>query len=206
MFSGVLLVIAVYLLVNAALLHAVPLSQIAGQKLAASTAAAAVFGPRGEQMVRGLAILSVLGVQNAGWLGLPRVLLAMSRDKIAPTWTATINAGGTPTVALLASVAIAVILLLFSGAFQTVVATTVLLGVSIDAICHLSLFVLRWREPKARRPYRAWGYPWTTGVALLIALGLVVGVAISTPMSGLYALALLAGSYPAYRWVQSRVR
>jgi hypothetical protein len=94
-------------------------------------------------------------------------------------------------VALLASVATAVLFLL-SGTFQTVLATTVLLGVSIEAICYLSLFILRRREPKARRPYRAWGYPWTTAAALLIALALVVGVAVSTPASGLDTLLLLA--------------
>jgi APA family basic amino acid/polyamine antiporter len=205
MFSGVLVVIAIYLLVNAALLHAVPLARIAGEKLAVGTAAAAIFGPRGEELVRGLAILSVLGVQNAGWLGLPRVLLAMSRDGIAPVRAATVNIGGTPTVALLASAATAVLFLL-SGTFQTVLATTVLLGVSIDAICYLSVFVLRRREPKARRPYRAWGYPWTTTAALLIAVALVVGVAVSTPASGLDALLLLMASYPAFRFVQRRGR
>jgi basic amino acid/polyamine antiporter, APA family len=205
MFCGVFLVISIYLLVNVALLHTLPLAQIAGQKLAVGAAADAVFGPRGEQLVRGLAILSVLGVQNAGWLGLPRTLLAMGRDGIAPVRAATVNAGGTPTVALMASAVIAVLFLL-SGTFQSVLATTVLLSVSTDAICYLSVFVLRRREPKTRRPYRAWGYPWTTGAALLIALTLVVGVAASTPISGLWALLLLTASYPAYRVIQSRDR
>ena len=104
-------------------------------------------------------------------------------------------------MALLASVATAVLFLL-SGTFQTVLATTVLLGVSIDAICYLSLFVLRRREPKARRPYRAWGYPWTTAVALLVATALVVGIAVSTPASGLDTLLLLAASCPAFLLVQ----
>ncbi len=205
MFSGVFLVIAVYLLVNAALLHIVPLARIAGQTLAVGTAAEAIFGRHGGELVRGLAILSVLGVQNAGWLSLPRVLLAMSRDGIAPARAATVHLAGTPTVALMASVATAALFLL-SGTFQTVLATTVLLSVSIDAICYLSLFVLRRREPKARRPYRAWGYPWTTAVALLDATALVVGIAVSTPVSGLDALLLLIASYPAFRFVQWRSR
>lgn len=203
MFSGVFVVIAVYLLVNAALLHAVPLSRIAGEKLAVATAAAAVFGPVGEKLVRGLALLSVLGVQNAGWMGLPRVLLAMSRDGIAPARAATVNPGGTPTVALLASVAVALLFLL-SGTFETVLATTVLLGVSTEAICYLCVFVLRRREPKASRPYRAWGYPWTTGIAFLIAVAIVLGIAVSTPVSGLYALLLLVASYPAFALVKRR--
>ena len=196
MFCGVFLVISVYLLVNLALLHTLPLSRIAGQTLAVGAAAEAVFGPRGEQLVRGLAILSVLGVQNAGWLGLPRTLLAMGRDGIAPTRAASVNAGGTPAVALMLSAAVAGLFLL-SGTFQSVLATTVLIGVSTDAICYLSVFLLRRREPNARRPYRAWGYPWTTGAALFIALALVFGVAVSTPVSGLWAVLLLTASYPA---------
>jgi APA family basic amino acid/polyamine antiporter len=142
-------------------------------------------------------------VQNAGWLGLPRVLLAMGRDGIAPMRATTVNAGGTPTVALLVSLATAVLFLL-SGTFQTVLATTVLLSVSIDAICYLSVFVLRRREPMTRRPYRAWGYPWTTAIALLIALSLTAGVAVSTPTSGLDTLLLLVASYPAFRLIQQR--
>ena len=30
----------------------------------------------------------------------------------------------------------------------------------------ISVFVLRRREPELERPYRAWGYPWTTALAL----------------------------------------
>jgi len=31
-------------------------------------------------------------------------------------------------------------------------------------LTYASLFVLRKKEPQMDRPYRAWGYPWTTGV------------------------------------------
>jgi APA family basic amino acid/polyamine antiporter len=214
MFSGVFLVIVVYLGVNLALLHVLPISQLAGQKLAAAAAAQALFGERGERMIQGLAVVSILGVLNAALLGTPRVLLAMGRDGIAPDWATRINRGGTPAPALLATV-LSALLFLATGTFARVLAAVVLLGVSIDAACFLALIVLRRREAASRRTdaepekrpiYRAWGYPWTTGASLAIALTLVVGVARATPESILYAFLVLAASYPAYRWIERQKR
>jgi basic amino acid/polyamine antiporter, APA family len=58
---------------------------------------------------------------------------------------------------------------------------------------------LRRREPDAPRPYRAWGYPWTTGIAILIGLAFIVGVALSDPQHSEIALAILLVSYPLFR-------
>ena len=37
----------------------------------------------------------------------------------------------------------------------------------------ISLFVLRFREPDLPRPFRAWGYPWTT-LAVVVLSGVFV--------------------------------
>ncbi|MCA1556921.1 MAG: APC family permease, partial [Acidobacteria bacterium] len=60
------------------------------------------------------------------------------------------------------------------------------------------VFVLRRREPELPRPYRAWGYPWTTMLALLGSVAFLCGAAASDTRNSLYALILLAASYPAY--------
>ena len=52
MFGGVLLVIGIYLLVNVALLHVLPISKIAGQDFAAGVAAEAIFGKHGDTIIR----------------------------------------------------------------------------------------------------------------------------------------------------------
>jgi APA family basic amino acid/polyamine antiporter len=64
-----------------------------------------------------------------------------------------------------------------------------------------ALFVLRRREPNANRPYRAWGYPWTTGIALLGSCAFLVATVASDRRNSLYALALLVLSIPVYRWL-----
>ena len=43
----------------------------------------------------------------------------------------------------------------------------------------ISVFVLRRREPDRPRPYRAWGYPWTTGLALAGSVAFLAGAVAS---------------------------
>ncbi|HEX6816171.1 MAG TPA: hypothetical protein VF102_10895, partial [Gemmatimonadaceae bacterium] len=62
-----------------------------------------------------------------------------------------------------------------------------------------ALFVLRQREPDRPRPYRAWGYPWTTGLALVGSAAFLVGAVVADTRHSVYALVVLAVSYPLYR-------
>jgi basic amino acid/polyamine antiporter, APA family len=64
--------------------------------------------------------------------------------------------------------------------------------------------VLRRREPDRARPFRAWGYPWTTALALLGSMAFLAGAVASDTRNSLYALLLLAASYPGYRLVRRR--
>jgi APA family basic amino acid/polyamine antiporter len=62
-----------------------------------------------------------------------------------------------------------------------------------------SVFVLRRREPQKPRPYRAWGYPWTTALALVGSVVFLIGAVASDTTNSLIALGVLAFSYPVYR-------
>jgi APA family basic amino acid/polyamine antiporter len=63
----------------------------------------------------------------------------------------------------------------------------------------VSLFVLRRREPEKPRPYRAWGYPITPALALIGSVLFLAGAIRSDTRNSVYALVLLAVSYPVYR-------
>ncbi len=203
LFGGVLLVIAIYLLFNLALLYVLPLSQIAGDKLAIGTAAQTIFGRYGDTIIRSLTIISMFSAINAYHLMSTRVLFSMSRDDLFSEKAVRVNKGGTPTVALLISTAVALVFILWGQRFKAVIAALAFFFVANYTMSFVSLFVLRWREPEAARPYRAWGYPWTTALALLGSVAFLVG-AIATDIAGdtrdsLYALLMLAASYPAFR-------
>ena len=112
LFGGVLSVIAIYLLVNLALLYVLPIGKIAGQDFAAGAAATVVFGNYGDAVFRTLTIVSMLSAINAYHLMATRVLFAMSRDGLFTTRAAAVAEGGTPQLALLLSATVAVLMIL----------------------------------------------------------------------------------------------
>jgi APA family basic amino acid/polyamine antiporter len=202
MIGGVLSVILIYVLVNAALIYALPLSELAGAQLAAGAAAQEVFGAGGDRVIRALAIISMLSTINAYHLTAPRILLAMSRDKLITARADRVNEGGTPTITLMLS-ALAAVIFILTGTFDRVLGVLAFFFVINYSISFLSVFVLRRREPDTPRPYRAWGYPWTTALALLGSVAFLAGAVASDIGNGVYensvyALVLLAASYPVY--------
>jgi APA family basic amino acid/polyamine antiporter len=204
LFAGVLLVTAIYLLVNLALLYVLPVGRLAGETLAAGAAAAALFGERGDTVIRALVVVALLSSVNALLLIATRVPFAMSRDGLFPARAVRVNRGGTPTVALLFSTAVTLGFLL-SGRFGEVIAVLAFFFVANYAVSFTAVFVLRRREPEAPRPFRAWGYPWTTALALLGSLAFLASAVVSDTRNSLWALLLLGLSYPAYLLVKGDV-
>jgi amino acid transporter len=198
MFGGVLSVIAIYLLVNLAVLYVLPISEVAGKDLALGAAAEAIFGARGDQIFRSLMIVSMLSAVNACHLMATRVLFAMSRDGLFAVSVARANEGGTPAIALFVSAGVAALFIL-TGTIDQVLAVAAFFFVVNYSISFASVFVLRRREPDRPRPYRAWGYPWTTGLMLAGSIAFLASAVASDTKNSLYALALLAASYPAFR-------
>jgi len=206
MFGGLLLVLAIYLLLNVALVYVLPMSQLAGAKLAVGTAAETIFGARGGLIISALATISMLAALNGNVLTAPRILFAMSRDGLGWHRAAEVNTGGTPDIALLVSTLVAAAMIIFSGTFGRVLAALAFFFVLNYSVAFLSVFIFRRREPDAPRPYRAWGYPWTTGAALLGSIAFLIGAIMSDTRNSVYALALLAVSYPAFLLLKLRRR
>jgi APA family basic amino acid/polyamine antiporter len=202
--GGVLAIIATYLLVNLAFLHVLPVSSLAGETFAASAVARAIFGDLGIPILSAITIVSLLSAVNSNHLMASRVLFAMSRDGLMAARAATVNDGGTPTLALFISASVAVLFIVFGRTFSTIITILSFFFVANYTLSFISVFVLRRREPGRPRPYRAWGYPWTTALALLGSIAFLAGAVASDTRNSLYALLLLAASYPGYRLVRRR--
>jgi APA family basic amino acid/polyamine antiporter len=197
--GGVLAIIATYLLVNLAFLYVLPAPEMAGEPFAAGAVARSIFGELGDSFFSVLTIVAMLSAVNANHLMASRVLYAMSADGLVSSRAATVNAGGTPTVALFFSAAAALLFVVFGRTFATVMTVLAFFFVANYTLSFISLFVLRRREPEKRRPYRAWGYPWTTGLALGGSIAFLAGAVAADTRNSLYALLLLGASYPGFR-------
>ena len=197
MFVGVAAVIAIYLSLNLAFLHVLPMGRIAGEPFVAGAAAAALFGPRGDTVIRAMMIVALLSSVNALQLMASRVPLAMSRDRLLPAFVSRVNAGGTPTGALLAG-SLVMIAFIVSGTYDQVLALLAFFFVLDYLLSFTTVFRLRRREPDAPRPYRAWGYPYTTAIALAGSLAVLVGAVFGDRANSVRSIVLLAASWPVF--------
>ena len=204
MILGVLLVIAIYLLVNLAFVRVLGIGRMAGDPFVAASAGKALFGQRGDLVIRLLVVISILSAINACALMGPRVLFAMSRDRLLHPAFETVSPGGTPTVAHWATIGV-VSGFILSGTFETVLALCAFLYVVGYLLSFLSVFALRRKEPDMPRPFRVPGFPVTTGIVVVGSAAFLVGALILDWGNSWKSVVLLGISWPVY-WVTVRKR
>jgi APA family basic amino acid/polyamine antiporter len=202
LFGGLTTVAIIYVLVNAALLYAMPVASISASKLPAADFVTQLWGGTGGTLITSLAICSVLGVMNAALLFVPRIGFALSRDGYLPSQVAYVNSGGTPATALFVLVLISLVFA-FSGTYETLLEIAVFIVLLVDSAVYAALFVLRRREPELARPFRAIGYPVLPAAALAAAL-LILGLFVAgNTTNSVIAIGLVIATYPVFliaRW------
>ena len=203
---GVVLIVALYLLMNLAFLLVMPMEELAASRLPAADAAQIVLASSPVAALSGkfvtlLSLLTLISLVNSVMLGAPRILFAVGRDGLLSERVATVSVSGTPRPALLLS-SLAAGILVASGTFESIVTIAAFFVASIYCLNYAAVFALRQREPRAPRPFRAWGYPWSTGIVLLGSFLFLVAAIHGDPITALRAFALLAISFPVYLWMK----
>ena len=197
MVAGVIVVIVIYVLLSLGQLHVLGVDAMAGDPFTAASTGAALFGARGDIIIRFLVLCSILGAVNAIIMIVSRIPLAMARDGLMPAALDSVNSGGTPTVAHWTSIGIALGFIL-TGTFNSVLALAAFFFVATYLVSFSAVFALRRNEPETPRPYRIPGFPYTTGLVLLGSAAFLVGAVLSDRANSLRSVLLLAVSYPVY--------
>ena len=198
---SIVAVTIVYLLINTALLYALPIETLRTAELPIAQAMQGIFGGASGQLVAAVALVIVASCLNGVIMVLPRILYGLGRDGLFVSKATKVNKGGTPDFALGISTALAVLLTL-TGTFETVFLLMGALIVFTMIISEASLFGLRIKEPTLARPYRAKGYPALPVLLLLIDVSLLGAVVWADPLSGLYMFLLILVSVPIHLWLR----
>jgi APA family basic amino acid/polyamine antiporter len=201
MFAGTLLVLVLYLLINAALLHVLSPAQLATSTLPAADALAKFYGPVARTAVTVVAAASALALLHGSVLLTPRILYGMSCDGLFRQSGTYVTRTGVPLFALWVSAAVGLAFATL-GSFEFLFAVTAVLTVLLDPLCALALFVLRRREPALARPYRSFGYPWLPGLVLITGSSLFIAYFVANPKPSLIACGLLAAALPLFSFVR----
>ena len=197
LYSGVLLVIAIYVLINIAFFYVLPIQTVAKSSLAAADVANIIFGKNGAIIVTVISIFSLISILNAFMMIPPRILYGLSRDGFFIEKGTIVNKGGTPIVALLVSSLFSLFLICI-GSFEVLFSFAAFTSIIVWGLAYFSLIKLRNSEPDLPRPYHSIWYPWSTIIAIITSLALLIGFIFSDPKSFVIIVGITAVSYPLF--------
>jgi len=126
-FMGIFIIITLYLTINYAYVHVIGFEELKTSKNIAAIMASKIFGVNAERILSMLLFLSVLAYINVLLLSNPRVMVAMSEDKILPAAFQKRNKRGALTLALTVFAGLAAIIVFWAKEFDTLLSFTIFL-------------------------------------------------------------------------------
>jgi APA family basic amino acid/polyamine antiporter len=193
--GSVTIVVAVYLIVNGAILYAADGSALAGAELPALDIAHRVLGQRADQAMSAFMLVSAVGAAAEGMMVRPRFAFAIARDGFAPQILTRVNRGGTPTGAL-ALHAMLVAALLLSGSFQWILSLFVFAQAVQSFFESASYFIIRRRIPA---PQLTPLHPVLPALFVAANGTLAMWIAWQEPLSVFYAVLAVVIAMGGYR-------
>ena len=205
---GTLLVIALYVGVNAAYFYVLSPQEIASVSATSSVATEVLktfAGPAAVTFMAAALMLSSLGSLHASVLANSRVPYAMASDGMFFKPLAKVSERTrVPVNAVLAQAGWASVLTL-SGTYDTLTDSVVFASCLFYALSAAAVIVFRRTEPDLPRPFKTWGYPFTPIVFVLVSAALLISALIATPKQALLGIGVILLGVPLYfYWNRNR--
>lgn len=202
---GTVMIIAIYLLANAAYLYVNPIGVMAKSPLIAADTMGALFGQVGVSFVAVVVMISTFGSLMGSMLASPRIFFAMADDRLLfepiarvhPTWK-------TPHVAIGLACVLGVAMVM-TQTFEQLTDTFVLAMWPFYALSVAAIYTLRKSQPQLNRPYKVVGYPFVPAVFIAAAIYLVVNALATEPVWTSITFAVVLLGLPVYYiWFANR--
>lgn len=165
---GLLVITAIYLLINVAYLLTMPMEQIAGNGNVPNDVATKLFGPKGGKIITIGIMISVYGTMNGFTMTAIRVPYAMAMKDQIPfkNFWIKLNRFSIPYCSALVTLVLT-IAMMFTGEFDTLT-DFLLFTIWIFFIAtFFAVFVLRKKEPDMPRPYKVPLYPIVPWISII---------------------------------------
>lgn len=204
-------VLTVYFLVSLAYLLVLPMHgdpngataaargiQYAAEDRVATAALGQIFHSGGAYIMAAAILISTFGCANGMTLAGARVYYAMSRDGLFFKSVGNLHPRyKTPVAGLLVQAAWTV-LLCVSGSYSQLLDYIIFAELVFYILTIVGLFVLRFRQPDAQRPYRAWGYPVLPALYIVLAAWICIVLLRYKPQYTWPGLVLVLLGIPVY--------
>src|SRR5882757_5420158 len=190
MLTGTLIVLVLYVALNAVFLHTAPIGELAGQLDVARISGSHIFGEFGGRIVSAMICIGLISSISAMmWIG-PRVMMTMGEDIPALRIFARRSTSGAPAYAILFQLVVAT-LMLFTRSFEAVLDFIQFSLLFCSFFTVLGVIKLRITRPELPRPYRTWGYPVTPVVFLLVTGFMMYYLLTDRPLQSVLGIAIM---------------
>src|SRR5436309_510025 len=222
LFFGTVLVISLYVLANVAYLVTLPLADIqnAPDDRVATATLKVIFGDAGATVMAIAIMISTFGCNNGLILAGARVYYAMARDNLFLKSAGSLNAKHVPAVGLILQGIWAAVLVLprtrlrapdgvplldpatgveqYGNLYGNLLDYVVFAVLIFYVLTIGGLFILRRTRPDAKRPYRAFGYPWIPVSYIAAATAIMVVLILYKTQTTWPGLLIVLSGIPFY--------
>jgi APA family basic amino acid/polyamine antiporter len=201
--AGVIAVIALYLLVNIAMLRGLGVGALGATLTPTSDVLQRAVGGPGARLAAAAIALSAIAFLSQSMLTGPRVYFAMARDGLFFRQVGDVaQASRVPVIAILLQAAWTAVLAL-SGSYEQILSYVIAMNFLFFGLSASCLFVFRRRERAAgsrtgAEGFRAPWHPWSTGAFILACVLVVASSFWAYPVNSLIGYAILLAGVPPY--------
>ena len=192
---GIGAITVLYTLFNFAIYRVLPhdqvVSMIEADNLYLGTEVAKnLFGNAGGGLILATQLIAIFGSLNGMIIAFPRYYYEMALDghffknhaKLHPKYAV-------PHVALISQAVISIVLVLMKS-LDELTSLVVFAGMVYNVLVILAVIIYRKKFPNMERPYKAWGYPVTVILAVILFGALMINTLVEDPKTALLGLAV----------------
>jgi APA family basic amino acid/polyamine antiporter len=201
-FFGIFIVLACYLVINAAYIKALGVPGIAAAKLVAAETARVTFGEAGKLVVSLAIFLSAMGFLNVTLMQMPRVYYSMAEDRTLPPIFHKVNPKTqAQEFGLLFLGGIILVSIFLLRTFENIVNYVMFLDTITLAIVSSSVFLLRRKARRSGEVYTGYRVPFYPVLPLLFVVFMLViaaNVLVTQTREALYGAIFFAVGFPVF--------
>lgn len=209
---GMLIIITLYLLINAAYLYVLPVQEMLAEisldenKIAAVLVVDKMFGNGGAYVISAMILVSTLGCTNATILVSSRIYYAMAQKGLFfKNIGRTHSKHSTPANSLILQ-CIWGCILVFSGSFDLLTDLVIIAAFVFYGLIVFGVIILRKRKKDLHRPYKTLGYPFVPVIFTLFCVLLLGVTFVESPEKSIIGLILIFSGLPFYYYWKRKYR
>ncbi len=203
---GLAVTIAVYILINVAIVKIMPVADVIASPKAASDAAVILFGKAGAGLVAAGIMVSIFGALNGYLMTGVRVPFAMAQDNLFPfaKFFGKVNDKFETPINTFIVEAILAALYVLSGSFETLTNLAVFVMWIFFVMAVTGIFILRSKHKNIERPYKVPLYPIVPLVGIAGGIYILVSTLITDTNYALYGIGITLLGLPVYMYLKKQ--